>query len=189
MIKTKEDLRYYLSEDRKNYPVKPTWKDRLIKSDNYYIWNFLTELRLMEYIENNSAGLIGKIRLKYHMVKFHRLIHKTQMHLYPHVFGPGLYIPHLGYMLVSNKASIGKNCTVRPGLLIATNLGKSDTTLRKVVVGDDVEFSAGCVILCKKIGNNVTVGPNAVVTKNVPDNSTVMGNPGTIVPKFINIIK
>ena len=54
----------------------------------------------------------------------------------------------------------------------------------RIVAGDNVEFSAGCKILCKKIGSNVSVGPNAVVSKNVPDNSIVMGNPGEIVPKI-----
>lgn len=84
----------------------------------------------------------------------------------------------------SSSAKIGKNCVIRPGTLIASNLGSSNQKLRKVVVGDNVEFSAGCKILCKKIGNNVSVGPNAVVSKNVPDNSIVMGNPAEIVPKI-----
>lgn len=32
-----------------------------------------------------------------------------------------------------------------------------------------------------KIGNNVKIGANAVVLKNVPDNVTVVGIPGKIV--------
>ena len=31
------------------------------------------------------------------------------------------------------------------------------------------------------IGNNVAIGPNSVVTKNIPDNATVLGNPGRII--------
>ena len=69
--------------------------------------------------------------------------------------------------------------------MIASNLGQKNQKTRKVTVGDNVELSEGCKILCKKIGSNVSIGPNAVVSKNVPDNSIVMGNPGEIVPKLI----
>jgi len=184
MIKSKKDLEYYLSEDRKHYKSKPTWIDWLLKSDFYYIWNFLTALRWMEYRTNTARGFMGRIMLKYQTIRFYHLMHKTQMYIYPNVCGPGLYIPHKGYMLISSQGEIGMNCTIRPGTLIASNLGPGNNKLRKVIVGDNVEFSAGCKILCKKIGNNVSVGPNAVVSKNVPDNSIVMGNPADIVPKI-----
>ena len=112
-------------------------------------------------------------------------MHKTQLYIYPNVFGPGLYIPHKGHILTSSEAVVGKNCIIRPGTLIASNLGQRNQKTRKVIVGDNVEFSEGCKIICKKIGSNVSIGPNAVVSKNVPDNSIVMGNPGEIVPKLI----
>lgn len=186
MIQSKEDLKYYLSEDRKYYKTNHlTWRDWLFRSEKYYIWKFITALRELEYRMNTSRNFLDKIIENIHYIRFLRLMHKTQLYIYPNVCGSGLYIPHLGYMLISAQAEIGKNCVIRPGTLIASNLGSNNTKLRKVVVGDNVEFSAGCKILCKKIGNNVSVGPNAVVSKNVPDNSIVMGNPGEIVPKFI----
>lgn len=184
MIRNKEDLKYYLSEDRKYYKRDfLTWRDWVYRSETYYIWKFITVLRKLEYRLNTSRTLLDKILKNILYIRFLRLMHKTQLYIYPNVFGPGLYIPHLGYMLISAQAEIGKNCVIRPGTLIASNLGIKNTTLRKVVVGDNVEFSAGCKILCKKIGNNVSIGPNAVVWKNVPDNSIVMGNPGEIIPK------
>ena len=184
MINNKEDLAFYLAEDRKHYKTAPTWIDWLLNSDFYYIWNFIKALRWMEYRTNNCKGIVGRLLLKYQTFRYYRLMHKTQLYIYPNVCGPGLYIPHLGYMLISAQAEIGCNCTIRPGTLIASNLGPTNSKLRKVIVGDNVEFSAGCKILCKRIGNNVSVGPNAVVSKNVPDNSIVMGNPGEIVPKI-----
>lgn len=183
MIKTKADLKHYLSEDRKFFSTKPTWKDRILKTEKYYSWTFITALRKTEYRMNNRSGLLSNLLFQVQYIIFMRLMHKTGLYLFPNVFGPGLYIPHVGYMLVSAQAEIGSNCVVRPGLLIASNLGTNNTKLRKVIIGDNVEFSAGCKILCKRIGNNVSVGPNAVVTRNVPDNSTVMGNPGEIIPK------
>lgn len=185
MIQSKEDLYYYLREDRKYYSSKPNLNDWLLRSDFYYIWKFMTELRWYEYRENTSKGLFRKIVMKYHKFKFYRLMHKTQLYIYPNVFGPGLYIPHKGHILTSTEATIGKNCVIRPGTLIASNLGQNNQKVRRVVIGDNVEFSEGCKILCKKIGSNVNIGPNAVVSRNVPDNSIVMGNPGEIVPKLV----
>lgn len=184
MIESKKDLEYYLSEDRKYYDCKPTLKDWIAKTDKYYIWKFVTSLRHTEYRINTCSSIWGKLLKYIQLFKFYRLVHKTQLHIYPNVCGPGLFIPHMGYLLISAQAQIGCNCVIRPGTLIASNLGSQNQKLRKVIVGDNVEFSEGCKVLCKKIGNNVSIGPNAVVNRNVPDNSIVMGNPGDIIPKF-----
>ena len=100
---------------------------------------------------------------------------RTEIYVYPNVFGPGLYIPHLGRILTpkSDYLQAGKGCTLRPGLLVAMNNGMGNRKYRIMSFGDNVEFSEGCKILCKKIGNNVVVGPNAVVTRNVPDDMNV----------------
>ena len=50
------------------------------------------------------------------------------------------------------------------------------------VVGDNCILGAGCCILGYiVIGNNVRVGANAVVLKDIPDNCTVVGVPAHIV--------
>jgi serine acetyltransferase len=47
--------------------------------------------------------------------------------------------------------------------------------------GDFVSIGAGAVILPGlTIGNNAMIGAGAVITKNVPDNAVVIGNPGKI---------
>ncbi len=184
MITTKAEYKYYLQRDYARYKSKPSIWDWLYHSEKYYIWKFLKELRRTEYFRNSQTNYYRRCRYLLQNIRFMRLVHKTQLYLYPNVFGPGLYLPHLGYMLVSSEATIGENCTMRPGILIASNLGSGNKKSRNVIIGNNVEFSAGCKILCKRIGDNVSIGPNAVVVKNVPDNSIVMGNPGEIVPKL-----
>lgn len=50
------------------------------------------------------------------------------------------------------------------------------------VIGDDVIINAGARILGPvKIGNNVIIGANAVVVKDVPDNCVVAGVPARII--------
>ena len=185
MIQNKEDLKFYLSEDKKRLAKPITWRDRFFYQEKYYIWRFIVNLRKLEYRQNTNTNKWRNLLYLIQFRRFCRWQHKTQLYIFPNVCGPGLFIPHLGYLLISAQGEIGKNCTIRPGTLIASNLGSSNTKLRKVIVGDNVEFSAGCKILCKKIGNNVSVGPNAVVSKNVPDNSIVMGNPAEIIPKIM----
>lgn len=50
------------------------------------------------------------------------------------------------------------------------------------VIGNNVMLCAGSKIVGNvKVGNNVVVGANAVVVKDVPDNSVVVGVPAKII--------
>lgn len=50
------------------------------------------------------------------------------------------------------------------------------------VIGNNVLIGTGAKLLGGiQIGNNVKIGANAVVTKDVPDNCTVVGNPMRII--------
>lgn len=177
MIKTKEDLKRYLEADRNRYPTPPRFISQVLHTEKYFVWNQIQNLRKLEYYQNTQTNIFRKILYYLQMIKYYRIMHRNQIYIYPNVFGPGLYIPHLGRILTPPHASIGTNCTIRPGFLIATNLGTKNTKTRPITIGDNVEFSEGCKVLCKRIGNNVTVGPNAVLLRNVPDNTTVIAQP------------
>ena len=59
----------------------------------------------------------------------------------------------------------------------------------RVVIGSDVFIGADAIILPGvTIGNNVVIGAGTVVTRDIPDNSIAVGNPGRIIgttEKFI----
>ncbi len=96
--------------------------------------------------------------------------------------GPGLYLGHFGTIIVSVNAKIGKNCNLAPGVTI----GRDHRGKRKgsPVIGDQVWIGTNAVIVGKvSIGNNVLIAPNSFVNFDVPDNSIVLGNPGTIIPR------
>lgn len=188
MIKSKEDYYYYLEEDAKRYPfkIKITIWSRLFSKEYFYVWRFIKNLRKTEYLMNTRTTFLGKIQLFIQRIWFYHLMHQTGIQIHPNVCGPGLYIPHIGRVLIPTYAKIGKNCTIRPDLLIATNLGVSNRKTHTIEIGDDVEFSEGVKILCKRIGNNVTLGPNSVVLRNVPDNTSVLSYPAEFIPKDIS---
>ena len=51
-------------------------------------------------------------------------------------------------------------------------------------LGDNVDVGANVVVIGGvRIGNNVKIGAGSVVTKDVPDNCTVVGNPARIIYK------
>lgn len=74
--------------------------------------------------------------------------------------------------LVHHEAHVGAFCEVAPRAVL----------LGKVQLGDCVMVGANATILPGvKIGNHVVVGAGAVVTKDIPDEVTVVGVPGRIV--------
>jgi serine O-acetyltransferase len=91
--------------------------------------------------------------------------------------GSGFFIQH-GFSTII-MADLGDNCWVNQQVTI----GYKDKTGRPKI-GNNVRITAGAKILGNIIiGDNVTVGANAVVVKNVPDNCTVVGVPAYIVQR------
>lgn len=94
--------------------------------------------------------------------------------------GSGFYIGHFGGIVVSHRSVIGKNCNISQGV----TLGKANRGKNKgyPTLGDNVYIGPGAVIVGNvRIGNNVAVGANCVVTKDIPDNSVVAGVPGRVI--------
>ncbi|MHB9029525.1 MAG: serine O-acetyltransferase [Candidatus Latescibacterota bacterium] len=94
--------------------------------------------------------------------------------------GSGFYIGNFGNIVVNGKAKIGKNCYISQGVTIGqTNRGNYEGI---PTIGDGVYIGSGAkVIGSVKIGNNVAIGANCVVTKDIPDNAVVVGIPGRVI--------
>jgi serine O-acetyltransferase len=94
--------------------------------------------------------------------------------------GCGFYIGHFGTIVVNGRCKIGNNFNISHGV----TLGVSNRGDKKGYpeIGNDVYLGPGAKIIgAIKIGNNVAVGANCVVTKDVPDNAVVVGVPGKII--------
>ena len=87
--------------------------------------------------------------------------------------GSGLYVGHLGGITVSRRAVIGRNCALSQQVTIGASAHGAP------VIGDDVYIAPGARIFGPiRIGNNVKIGPNAVVGEDIPDNAVVALDPG-----------
>lgn len=90
-------------------------------------------------------------------------------------------IGHQSGIVIHHHAEIGHDCLVRQNCTIGA--GSDSFADKGPVLGNGVEMGAGSVIIGPvKIGDNVRIGPNAVVMTNVQAGSIVIAPPPRIIP-------
>jgi len=93
--------------------------------------------------------------------------------------GRGLFIDHGMGVVIGETTIIGDNVTLYQGVTLG-GTGKQKTK-RHPTLGNNVVVGAGAKVLGNiTIGDNSYIGSNAVVVKDVPANSTIVGVPGRI---------
>lgn len=79
-----------------------------------------------------------------------------------------------GACILNHQSSVDHECVIGNGV----HIGPSATLCGCVSVGDHVFVGAGAVVLPRiSIGENSIIGAGSIVTKDVPPNTVVMGNP------------
>lgn len=93
--------------------------------------------------------------------------------------GEGLFIDHGIGVVIGETSQIGDNVLLYQGVTLGgTGVEKGK---RHPTIGNNVVIGAGAKVLGNiMIGDNSYIGANAVVIKDVPANSTVVGVPGRI---------
>ena len=87
--------------------------------------------------------------------------------------GRGFYIDHHGGMWIGAE-TMGRNCNISHHVTI----GRTETSTGYPKIGKNVYFGTGCIVIGDiSIGDNVKIGPYAVVRKDVPANTVVIASP------------
>lgn len=96
--------------------------------------------------------------------------------------GKGFFIDHGMGVVIGETAEIGDNCLIYHGVTLG---GVSlEKIKRHPTLGNNVVVGAGAKVLgAIEIGDNSRIGANAVVLKDVPKGSVVVGIPGRVVVK------
>jgi len=93
--------------------------------------------------------------------------------------GRGLFIDHGTGVVIGETAVLGNNVTLFQGVTLG-GTGK-ERGKRHPTIGDNVVIGAGAKVLGNiQIGSDSIIGANAVVIRDVPEHSTVVGVPGRI---------
>lgn len=142
------------------------WK-RCINPNLHFIYLLRTT---QKHAKKSILGKFWRLVLRHYQIKY-------GFQIYPETqIGEGFYLGHYGNLVINPKAKIGKNCNIAQGVTIAqANRGKNEGVPE---IGDEVWIGPNAVIVGKiKIGNNVLIAPNAYVNSDVPSNAVVIGNP------------
>lgn len=208
MIFNKKDLNRYLDSDSLHYEIlyKSSFLSKLKYkigfnpiSDQNEIWNYIYYLRHLEYNTNYKAlnkrlmklhkGRFCKLKIflatcmnVYYRHKLKRVSYKTGFQIPPNTVSKGLTIWHWGTIIINPTTTIGQNCVLYPGVLIGHKIPGQGAAH----IGNNCFIGSGAKIIGNVIiGDNVTIAPNSVVTKNVPSNVVYGGIPGKIIHKII----
>jgi serine O-acetyltransferase len=96
--------------------------------------------------------------------------------------GPGLFIPHTGFIVVAVGTRIGSNCTLAQGVTIGHSLGGQNSHVGLPLIGDRVYVGPSAVIIGNlTIGNDALIGAGAIVIRSVPPAGVVVGNPARLI--------
>lgn len=185
MITDRESLKFYLDADRFAL-CKSRRHPRLFSEE---IWKFEIALRKYEYYLNTHSK--HSLRLLLARYRFHRFSVMLGFDIPPNVLGPGMKINHRGTIVINAHSNIGKWCDIHPGICVGDNPLR-DISGGKVhqvpTIGNYVFLGPGAKLFGDiTIGDNVMVGANAVVNKDVASDMVVYGNPMNIQPSNHNV--
>jgi serine O-acetyltransferase len=97
--------------------------------------------------------------------------------------GAGFYIGHYGGITISGYARIGKNVNVSQ--LVTIGVSGQGEHRGAPTIGDNVYIAPGAKVFGEiHVGNNVKIGANAVVYKDLPDNAIIALAPGFRIISF-----
>jgi serine O-acetyltransferase len=112
------------------------------------------------------------------IMSFVRMITGIEIHPGAKI-GRGLFIDHGMGVVIGETSVVGENVTLFQGVTLG-GTGK-ERGKRHPNIGDNVVVGTGAKILGNiNIGNGSMIGGNAVVVRDVPPDSTVVGVPGRV---------
>jgi serine O-acetyltransferase len=158
MIESKEDYKFYLAADKRALCIK--YKRPRIFED--YTWRFERCLRKVEYLKNCGNNPLDKIVYLQARFNLLKLSQKLGFIIGPNVFGPGLSIAHAGPILVHPQSVIGENCRIDR----CVSIGSIHYPIRPPIIGNNVFIGPGAVIDGPiEIADGIAIGANSYVNK------------------------
>jgi serine O-acetyltransferase len=132
--------------------------------------------RISHWLWNRGARVAARV-----FAELTRILTGVEIHPGA-VLGSRLFIDHATGVVIGETAEVGDDVTIFHGVTLGGT--GADTGKRHPTIGDRVIVGAGAKILGPiKIGDDSRIGANAVVVKEVPSSSVVVGVPGQIISR------
>ena len=181
-----------LSGEWYNPADKELWTERQNAKNICYIYN---------HTEPNKLTYKRRIELLEQL--FNQKVNHY-MNVEPNIFvdygiytkvGKDFYANYNLTLLDAGGITFGDNVLIGPNCSFYTSIhpvdkderNKGIEAAKKITVGNDVWICGGVTVLPGvTIGNNVIIGAGSVVTKDIPDDVVVAGNPAKIIKKNKN---
>lgn len=133
-------------------------------------FKFYKSLRKTEYYTNYRHDFLGQIIGKILRFRHDLLCTKYNWIIPINVFDEGLAIVHVGSIVVSGSARVGKNCRIH----ICTNIGHAPSKegTGAPILGDNVYIGPGAKLFgAIRIGNNTAIG--GIPAKKISDKTSL----------------
>lgn len=159
MIQSKEDYKFYLEADRiaLNIELK---RPRPFRD---HIWRFQRLLRKVEFMQNCRKNRLYRIASLRERISFQKQEVQLGFSIPLNVFGPGLSIAHIGTIAVHPGTKVGENCRINHGVTLGNIPSPEECRIQGVTLRNSPSRPGGV----PTIGNNVFIGPGAVVVGNI----------------------
>jgi serine O-acetyltransferase len=137
------------------------------------------------YFFRKSMHFKSRSRVLYYLLRFFHRHYSLKYSIDIPVttrIGEGFYIGHLGNIVISGAATIGKFCNIAQGVTIGQTYRGDNAGAP--IIGDYVWIGANSVVVGGiTIGNDVMIAPLTFVNQNIPSHSIAIGNPMKIISR------
>lgn len=171
IISSLSDLRYYLEADYSRIDHNAFRGGYLRFLLTNHSIRILFWMRICQYLA--SKGKCFWLLFALALLIYKHQEWKTGIQIpYDTSIGAGAFFPHHGCIIINGNAVIGDNCTIYQGVTIGYSGHWPDGGVPSL--GNNVTIYPGAKVFGHiTLGDNVTVGANCVVCKDVPNNSVV----------------
>ncbi len=159
MITSREEYHSYLTEDAKALGIKGS---KLFNKMTNPIYRFQCALRKHEYYHNCYRQIWFRPIVILSGLRHRTLGVKLGFTIPINVFDKGLSIAHVGTIIVTPDAKVGRNCRLHA----CTNIGVAAGTDLAPCLGNNVYIAPGVKIFGGiTIADDIAIGANSVVNK------------------------
>lgn len=166
-IKTKKQLQEYITCESQRYHSNFLLGLLEIRETDI-LCKYQRLLRKTEFYYNTHH----KLRYLFYKIRLSRLSNQYSLHISINVCEKGLHLLHIGPVLISSNAQVGQDCSFH----INTALVNQGKNAQAPILGNGVIMGVGSICVGGvHIADNVAIGANAVVTKDITEPNIAVG--------------